>query len=139
MTAQYALRAIVFLAKRSPPFANRMSIAEATLVPNEYLQKVLNGLEVAGIVSSKRGPGGGYALVGSPEKLTVYEVVTSFDSIPRIKTCPLGISEHQRLCPLHQMLDDLSAQLADSLRTTTISDLMVAKAQTCGFPMVDHE
>ena len=59
-TAKYALRAAVFLGENKNGFVSRTVIADATMVPHEYLLKVLNELDLAGIVESRRGPGGGY-------------------------------------------------------------------------------
>ncbi len=134
LTAKYALRAVVFLAKQTDEFTSRVAIAEATMVPVDYLLKVLNGLEFAGIVGSRRGPGGGYRLNQPIAKLTVLDVVTSVDVIPRIKECPLGITSHRKLCPLHQLLDNASALVEDSFRKTTIADLLETTPKGCDFP-----
>lgn len=133
-TATYALRAVVFLAKQESGYTSRVTIAEATRVPVEYLLKVLNGLESAGIVSSRRGPGGGYRLNQPAAKLTVLDVVTSVEIIPRIKECPLGITSHRKLCPLHQLLDNASALVEESFRKTSIADLLDGLPKTCVFP-----
>ena len=135
-TAQYALRAVVYIASQNEPFINRATIANATQVPSEYLLKVLSSLESAGILQSRRGPGGGYSLIKSPATLTVLDVVVSVDSIPRIKECPLGIAGHKRLCPLDQLLDDASAKIEEAFRNTTVQDLIPGKptSATCEFP-----
>jgi Rrf2 family protein len=135
-TAQHALRAVVYIASQNEPFTNRAAIATATKVPSEYLLKVLGSLESAGIVQSKRGPGGGYSLLKSPAKLTVFEIVIAVDSIPRIKECPLGIATHKRLCPLDQLLDDASAKIEEAFRNTTVQALILGKPTltTCEFP-----
>ena len=135
-TAQYALRAVVFIASQNEPFINRATIATATKVPSEYLLKVLSSLESAGIVQSRRGPGGGYSLIKSPAKLTVFEIVNAVDSIPRIKECPLGIAAHKRLCPLDQLLDEASAKIEAAFRNTTVQALIPGKplSATCEFP-----
>jgi Rrf2 family protein len=136
LTAQYALRAVVFLAKNDNGFVSRIDITQATFVPHDYLLKVLNGLDAAGIVESRRGPGGGYRLTRAPEDITTLEVVLSVDTIPRIKECPLGISDHQMLCPLHKLLDEASRLVEESYRNVTVDDLISKRKQTksCSFP-----
>ncbi len=137
ITAQYALRAVVFLTKYENGFVSRAEIAESTFVPHDYLLKVLNELDKAGIVESRRGPGGGYRLSKPPEKITTLEVVLSVDEIPRIEQCPLGLASHQRLCPLHQLLDNASKMVEDSFRQTSVADLVLDRKQTksCDFPL----
>lgn len=136
LTAQYALRAVVFLAKNENGYIKRSEIAEATLVPHDYLLKVLNGLDAAEIVASRRGPGGGYRLIRRSEDITTLEVVLSVDDIPRITQCPLGISDHEMLCPLHKLMDDASRSVEDTFRKVTISDLTQPRkpAKSCNFP-----
>lgn len=138
LTAKYALRAIVFLAscEGPEPFVSAAEIAEATFVPHDYLLKVLRELDEANVVESRRGPGGGYSLIKSPDELSVLEVVMAVDTIPRISECPLGISGHVKLCPLHRMLDDVSRQVEDTFRETTIEDLVPLRRRqrSCDFP-----
>lgn len=136
-TAQYALRAVAYLSRNENAYIGRSKIAEATLVPHEYLLKVLNELDAAGIVESKRGPGGGYRLTRSPDEITTLDVVLSVDTIPRIKACPLGISEHEVLCPLHRLMDDASRLVEEAFGKVAISDLTAKKksnAKSCSFP-----
>ncbi|MEQ1904636.1 MAG: Rrf2 family transcriptional regulator [Pirellulaceae bacterium] len=136
-TAQYALRAVVFLANQERSPVTRTVIAEGTMVPADYLLKVLKGLELAHIVESRRGPGGGYILAIPADELSVYEVVVSVDEIPRITTCPLGIKNHKRLCPLHQLLDDASRTIEESFKKTMIADLVVRGKHGCDFPALE--
>lgn len=134
-TATYALRAVVFLANHPDQHTSRAQISAGTLVPHEYLLKVLKQLASAGIVASRRGPGGGYRLTVSPDELTSLEVVLAVDRIPRIRECPLGIVGHKQLCPLHRLLDEASRAVEDAFRQTTISDLLPRKrSRTCKFP-----
>ncbi|APZ93882.1 RrF2 family transcriptional regulator [Fuerstiella marisgermanici] len=135
-TAKYALRAAVHLGSQHHDFVGRMEIAEATLVPVDYLLKVLNELVTARLVESRPGPGGGYRLTKSPDVMTALEVVRAVDAIPRITECPLGISEHEKLCPLHKLLDDASRLVEEAFHSATISDLIPGRkrSKTCDFP-----
>lgn len=125
----------MYLAGQSDRFVSRAQISGATFAPHEYLLKVLNQLDAAGLIESQRGPGGGYRLRKSAEDMTVLEVVLAVDTIPRITECPLGIVGHERLCPLHQLLDDASRLVEDAFQKTTIADLVPQKrSRTCKFP-----
>jgi Rrf2 family protein len=136
-TAEYALRAAVFLAGKQPEFTGRREIADATMVPHDYLLKVLNGLDAAGIIESRRGPGGGYRLAKNPGKIPVLDVVLAVDEIPRIKKCPLGIAGHIELCPLHKLLDEASRRVEEAFQQTTIMDLTKTRRpnSSCSFPL----
>lgn len=135
-TAKYALRAVVYMASHENGFMNRAEIAKATMVPHDYLLKVLNELDSAEIVESRRGPGGGYRLVDPPEHTSALKVVLAVDEIPRISECPLGISDHDKLCPLHRLLDEASRLVEEAFGSVTISDLTPNRnrAKACSFP-----
>lgn len=136
-TAKYALRAVVHLGSQHDDFVGRTDIAEATCVPIDYLLKVLKVLVTAGLVESQPGPGGGYRLTESPEEMTTLQIVRAVDEIPRITECPLGISDHENLCPLHQLLDDASRLVEEAFQNATVADLMPGRkrSRTCDFPI----
>ena len=135
-TTEYALRAVAFLATCNGSPTRRRDVSEATQVPHDYLTKVMQELEGAGIVTTRRGPGGGYELSTPPERLTVYEVISVFSPIPRVKECPLGIEGHTNLCPLHKRLDDAAFLVEKAFKDTTIAELIPGrvKVTSCHFP-----
>ena len=124
-TVEYALRAVVHLADKSPSPQTTDQIAAATLVPKPYLSKVIQGLCRADIVRSKRGLGGGIALVKSPSELTILDVVNAVEPIVRIRQCPLGLKTHGvRLCPLHRRMDNALASVEAAFRQTTLAEVL---------------
>ncbi|MBK7406313.1 MAG: Rrf2 family transcriptional regulator [Phycisphaerales bacterium] len=140
-TTEYALRAVIYLAKAEGDNATSQAIAAATVVPEGYMSKVLNTLARAGIVSSQRGPTGGFALALAPNKLTMLDVVEALEPLPRINSCPLALTEHAGgLCPLHSVLAELVRDAEQRLGGTTISDLLVDQIvplnldKRCDFP-----
>lgn len=129
--SEYALRAVVFLGmRRSSDPASASDISARTMVSLPYLQKVLRLLTKAGILTAQRGAGGGFKLAKPTEQITVLEVLKACDSAPqRIERCPLGISGHTRLCPLHSMLDQQVAGVEKVFASTTINDLLETKSE----------
>jgi Rrf2 family nitric oxide-sensitive transcriptional repressor len=124
-TAEYALRAVVILARDPGQSYSADVIAEATQVPRRYAHKVLQALVRAGLVHSQSGPGGGYALLRSPEDVSILEVVSAIEPIPRIHSCPLGLKGHTSLCPLHRQLDDAAANTEKAFANVTIAQLLI--------------
>ena len=124
-TVEYALRAVVHLADYSPSPRTTDQIAAATLVPKPYLSKVIQGLCRAKVVQSKRGIGGGVALVKSPSELTILDVVNAVEPIARIRQCPLGLKTHGlRLCPLHKRMDNALATVEAAFAQTTLAEVL---------------
>jgi Rrf2 family transcriptional regulator, nitric oxide-sensitive transcriptional repressor len=123
-TAEYALRAIVYLADKCDLPQTTQQIAEVTRVPAGYLAKVLQTLGRSGIVRAQRGLHGGFTLAVPPEELTVLDVVQAVDPVQRIEHCPLGIPDHTSLCPLHARLDATAAMVEKALGSSTIAELL---------------
>lgn len=135
-TAEYALRAIVYLADQSEPKTNTL-IADATLVPVGYLAKVMQSLSKAGLVSSQRGLHGGFVLTVAANNLTVLQVVNAVEPIRRFKECPLGL-HGINLCPLHRKLDDAAKAIEETFGDSTIADMINApknRKPLCAFPL----
>lgn len=125
-TAEYALRAAVFLAAQdSGKPAAAQEISEATRVPVGYLQKILRMLSRHDILTATRGTGGGFALAKVPTAISVLDILNATDNqIARIERCPLGIKGHTRLCPLHRLLDTEMARAEHTFAATSIADLL---------------
>ncbi len=137
-TAEYALRAIVFLADQGGVPRTNVQIAEATQIPVGYLAKVMQGLGRAQLVSSQRGLRGGFRLSREPAEITVLEVVNAIDPVRRYSVCPLHLPSHgTTLCPLHRRLDDAAAAVEAAFQGTTIAGLLnvpTSRKPLCRFP-----
>jgi len=123
-TAEYALRATVWLGRTPDRPLSADELAKAIQVPRRYLHKVLQDLVKAGLVRSQPGPGGGYALDRSPEETSILDVITAVGPIERIRTCPLGLESHTSLCPLHQELDKAYAAMEGAFSRVTVAQVL---------------
>jgi Rrf2 family protein len=124
-TVEYALRAMLVLARnREGPLTGRQ-IAAAADVPPKYLTKILQSLARAELVTAVRGIGGGYALNAAAEQISMLEIVNCIDPIQRIKRCPLNRPEHRhKLCPLHRKLDAAIAATERAFADTSLAELI---------------
>ncbi len=141
-TAEYALRTVACLASESSPEGaspgqaeSAEQISERTQVPRRYLHKVLQDLGKAGLVRSRSGPGGGYSLERSPDEITILDVVNAVSPLERIRNCPLGLTSHTTLCPLHKELDRVYAATEEAFAKVTIGELL--KSATSVIPLCD--
>ena len=123
-TAEYALRAVVLLARTRVRPLSADEIAGVGQVPRRYANKVLQALVRAGFVRSQPGPGGGYSLVPQLEELSILDVIEAVEPIPRIVRCPLGLKTHTELCPLHRGLDDGLAAMERTFDRVIIAHLL---------------
>lgn len=124
-SAEYALRAVVWLASHPETNLSTATIAERTQVPPGYLSKVLQILARAGIVQSIPGRRGGFTLARPADQLSVLDVVNAVDSLERIRQCPLKLESHaHQLCPLHRRLDNVVAMVEQAYARTSIAELI---------------
>jgi Rrf2 family protein len=134
-TAEYALRAVVYLASQEGAPRTTQQIARATQVPTGYLSKVMQGLGRANLVQSQRGLHGGFTLTRAPAELTVLDIIQAVDPIQRIRSCPLGLKGHINLCPLHRRLDLAMKLVEEALRKSSIAELLAEPERARGIPM----
>ncbi|HZS52225.1 MAG TPA: Rrf2 family transcriptional regulator [Bryobacterales bacterium] len=128
-TAEYALRAMVWLAEKHGLPQTTQQIAAASQAPPDYLAKVLQLLGRAGLVRAHRGLHGGFSLARPPERLTILQIVNAVDPIRRISECPLQLDAHAvHLCPLHRRLDEAMAMIEKALASSTLAELIEAPA-----------
>ncbi|MGC4030493.1 MAG: Rrf2 family transcriptional regulator [Tepidisphaeraceae bacterium] len=128
-TAEYALRAAVWLGQHAGDPQTTQQIAEGCQMPASYLAKVLQPLTRAGILSAQRGLGGGYVLVRNIDELSLLDVINAVEPVQRIHTCPLKISTHGKtLCPLHRALDNTMAAVERALAEQTVGNLLKQSA-----------
>lgn len=123
-TAEYALRAVVWLARDPQQAMSADHLAKHTKVPRRYLHTVLQELVRAQLVRSQSGPGGGYRLQKPAREFSILDVVNAVAPLERILRCPLGLRSHTRLCPLHKELDDVYAATEKALGRVTIAQLI---------------
>ena len=139
-TAEYALRAAVFLAEDAAVPRTNLQIAAGTEVPVGYLAKVMQSLGRGGIVLAQRGPNGGFVLRIPASELTVLQVINAVDPIQRFPECPLKLAHHgKNLCPLHRKLDDTAKLVEESFGDTTVADLLnvpSVRKPLCRFPQL---
>jgi Rrf2 family protein len=137
-TAEYALRAVVYLAEQYGQPRTNVQISEGTQVPVGYLAKVMQLLSRGRIVNAQRGPNGGITLHIPADQLTVLQVINTVDPIRRYPECPLKLAHHgKNLCPMHRKLDDTAKMAEESFGETTIADLLnvpQSRKPLCRFP-----
>ncbi len=96
---QYAVRAILELAKRygqGPVTASE--IASSQVIPQRFLEVILNELKPTGLIQSRRGVQGGYFLAGQPKGITIGQVIRLIDGPLEPVRC---VGDHNKpSCPL---------------------------------------
>lgn len=130
-TAEYALKAVLYLATHAADQPVRVGDAAAALgIPRNYLSKILHELARDGVLVSSRGKHGGFQLATRPEELSLLAVIQRFDHIAEERRCLLGRTQcsDRHACAAHWRWKAVSEQISTFFRETTVADLMAGTA-----------
>ena len=96
-------------------------LAQAESIPSNYLVQILNELRTKGLISSKRGKQGGYALAKTPEQITLFAIVEAVDS-ELIKASYECVGESGS--KVSETWDGVRLKLVDSLSEITLDSII---------------
>jgi len=126
-SSKYALTAVLYLADKTDESNKKMvkDLSASTQIPKAYLAKLLQQLSKHKIISSTKGPKGGYYLTEENRKLPVYSVIEVIDGTQRLEACVLGIEEcnADHPCPLHEYVSPTRTALLKTLKRMPIEEL----------------
>lgn len=125
---EYALRATIYIAKNGSPEKKigMDEIAKAIDSPQSFTAKILQALTRDGnLVSSVRGPNGGFFLTEDAKKLPVRSVLQAMGEDEVLEKCVLGLKKCSEVqpCPMHAGYKIIKQQLIQLFVTKTIRQL----------------
>ena len=126
---RYAVMAMVDLAGQQGvvpvPLA---TIAERQEIPLAYLEQIFARLKRAGLVTSMRGPGGGYRLARAMEALTIADIMLASDEPLKMTRCDshahTGCMVSKARCLTHDLWEGLSTHIQGYLENVTLADVV---------------
>lgn len=102
---KYGMRAVLYLAVHANEERKLgvKEIAEALDVPGPFLAKIMQQLSRAHLISSSKGPTGGFYLNAENAQASLRQVVDCIDGADVFSACLLGlpVCNSERPCPLH--------------------------------------
>jgi Rrf2 family transcriptional regulator, iron-sulfur cluster assembly transcription factor len=127
-TTDYALRALLLLARQSTEGGRLRAgtIAAATGAPRNYMGKVLNILAREKLISSSRGPTGGFTLAKAPSQISIGTLVDLFETLATNPRCLNGNAPCSRTkpCAAHRVWVEMREARRAPLDSTTLADLV---------------
>lgn len=130
--SEYALRALIELTEQyNRKLLQRHEIGKKQHIPVEFLEQILLSLKNAGLLTSRRGVGGGYGLLKEPDSITLGQVIRILDGplapIPcvsktayqKCKDCPHAETKN---CPIQLVMLDVRNAIADILDNYSLSN-----------------
>jgi Rrf2 family protein len=131
--ASLALHTMVLLAEDRSSLVSSKRLADRLSVSEAHLSKVLQRLARAGLVKSTRGPGGGFAMAKSPERVSLMKVYECIDGPFNAGSCVLeGGNCSHKACIFNGVLDSLVLQVREYMSKTTLDKVVDRDRHTDG-------
>lgn len=123
---KYAIRSVLYLAIHNEENSRVgvKKIAEELSVPQPFLAKLLQQLTKNKLVSSSKGPTGGFYLNELNFKNTVWDIIKSIDGTDKFDQCFMGLSscDDKNPCPVHFTVAPFKKKLMDDFKDKTIRE-----------------
>ncbi|TPE44074.1 RrF2 family transcriptional regulator [Pontibacter mangrovi] len=127
-TTEYALRAIVYIALNDAQGlkVGIKDIAKELELPAHFMGKILQDLVRKGVISSMKGPGGGFFLHRQASDISILEVVRTIDGLEAFRKCGMGMKQcsDTHPCPLHDDIKAYRDQMLKVFSSKTIQTLV---------------
>ena len=124
--ADYAVRAVLHLARNGDQRTATSFIAEAQKIPPSFLAKIISQLSIAGFLQTSRGARGGVTLARPPGDITLLEVIEAIDGPIQLNECVgnKGACPFEENCPLRPVWCDAQEELIGRLQGTNFADMI---------------
>lgn len=123
----YAVRAICHIVRAGKGVVPAARLAGDLRIPRPFLRKILQRLQHEGILASRRGNSGGFALAKPVRKIHLMQIRAIFQGplvvfrncLFRRKICP-----NRRICLLRRRIESIEKEVADKLNAISLADLL---------------
>ncbi len=126
-SCKYAIRSAIYIASKADENVKLSvkEIAKEIDAPPAFTGKVLQILNKHRIVSSLKGPYGGFFCEKNQLKLPIINIVNAIDGLSVFTECVLGLHEctDAHPCPMHYQHAEMRDKMRKSFEETTIVSL----------------
>ncbi len=121
---QYAIRSALYLSihsSESDKFGVKI-IAEELETPQPFLAKVLQKLSKRNLISSTKGPNGGFFLTATDQQNSIWDIVMCIDGDSKFNQCFLGLMtcDDKNPCPVHFKVAPFKTKILGDFKDKTI-------------------
>lgn len=125
---EYALRATIYISQKGTEkkMLGLAEIAKAIDSPQSFTAKILQKLSRDNkIISSARGPNGGFYITEEMKKNPIRSVLTAMKEDEILEKCIIGLAQcsEKEPCPMHAKYKFIKAQTIQMFESMTIQSL----------------
>lgn len=119
-SAEYAIRALTLMSTFfEGKYFQVKQITRMEDISPTYLSKILRDLTKAGLLTSVRGPAGGFSLSKPPEDITLKDVIEIIDGCKIFNGCLLGDMncDERNPCEMHDSFESVRTKLTTCFKS----------------------
>jgi Rrf2 family protein len=137
-SCKYGIRAVTYIASKSKDSGKIgiKQISEDLNLPTPFLAKILQLLAKQKILSSSKGPHGGFSLLKDPKKITLLDIIITIDGNDLLENCIIHnttcscVGNENLICPIHDEYSKTRANLVKLFSNKTIYSLVRSANKT---------
>ncbi len=131
--SRYAVMAVVEVASNGGDLPMKLAdISANQSIPLNYLEQLFSKLKKANIVTSVKGPGGGYHLSNPCEEISIENIIDAVEENLKMTRCAKDKSCRKNgiNCTTHSLWKGLSKQIRSYFANISVADVMSGNLDT---------
>lgn len=124
-TCEYGIRAMIFISQKSSEGVKVgvKEVAKGIDSPEHFIAKILQDLSRKQLVTSFKGPNGGF-FIDKGSTVTLADIVKAIDGDKLFTSCGLGLNycSEERPCPIHHDFKKIRTDISLMLHTSRLSE-----------------
>ncbi len=120
----YSIRALIYLSEQSKEYVGASELANATHIPKPILSQILYQLVKSGMLTAKRGRGGGFQTHFDPGDTSLWNVIEVMNLEEELPVCLFGMSlqDSVECCPTFPFWKSEREKIIKELKSSKLSD-----------------
>ncbi|MGB8490788.1 MAG: Rrf2 family transcriptional regulator [Bacteroidales bacterium] len=131
-SCRYGIRAVIYLGSRhaEKSIIGIKEISDDLNLPMPFLAKILQQLARNRILSSAKGPNGGFSFLRKPESVTMFDIVKIIDGENIFRNCIIHdgscseVRRSKKPCPVHDDYSKVRRELINLFKSKTVAELV---------------
>lgn len=129
--SRYAVMAVIDVASRNSALPVKLAdISKEQDIPLNYLEQIFLKLKKAEIVRSVKGPGGGYYLNLSSDKIFIENIINAVDENLKMTRCSTDkhCGKNETKCKTHNLWKGLGEHIRSYFAGISVADILSGNA-----------
>ncbi|MFA5088952.1 MAG: Rrf2 family transcriptional regulator [Candidatus Omnitrophota bacterium] len=122
----YAMRALLYISASDKDLIPSSELIDELNLPKPFIRKILQILQQEGVLTSTKGPHGGFALAMDPQKILLTDLIRIFQGEINLVECIFRkkVCRNRATCPLRSKLKRIESLALSELKSVTVGSLL---------------